>query len=212
MPGKRILVLGATGGTGQEVVAQALEQGHAVTAFARRPERMRRSHERLRFVAGDVTQAGGALAEAVRGQDAVISALGQGSRLRSEDLFTRSTPRIVEAMERNGISRLIVTSAYGVGDTWRDVPPLPRILIRVFLRDLYADKERGERTLRQSPLDWTLVYPTTLTGGPRTGRSRAGERLALRGLPRISRADVAAFLLAQVDDRTYVRKGVLLSD
>jgi putative NADH-flavin reductase len=82
----------------------------------------------------------------------------------------------------------------------------------VFLHDLYADKELGERTLRRSPLDWTLVYPTMLTSGPRTGRSRAGERLALRGLPRISRADVAAFLLAQLDDRTYVRKGVLLSD
>jgi putative NADH-flavin reductase len=212
MSPKRILVLGATGGTGQEVVSQALDQGHAVTAFARRPERMERRHERLRFVAGDVTRPGDALADAVRGQDAVISALGRGLRLRSEDLFTRSTPRIVEAMEREAVFRLIVTSAYGVGVTWRDVPPLPRILIRVFLRDLYADKERGERTLRQSPLDWTLVYPTMLTSGPRTGRYRVGERLALRGLPRISRADLAAFLLTQIEDRTHVRKGVLISD
>ena len=212
MPPKRILVLGATGGTGQEVVAQALEQGHAVTALARRSERMRRGHERLRFVAGDVTQPGDALADAVRGQDAVISALGQGLRLRSENLFTRSMPRIVEAVERAAVSRLIVTSAFGVGVTWRDVPPLARILVRVFLHDLYADKERGERALQQSPLDWTLVYPTMLTSGSRTGRYRVGERLALRGLPRISRADLAAFLLTQIEDRTYVKKGVLLSD
>lgn len=211
MPTRRILVLGATGGTGQEVVKQALEQGYAVTALARHPERMQRRHERLRFISGDVTQPGGALADAVRDQDAVISALGKGLRLRSEDLFTRSTPRIVEAMEREGVSRLIVTSAFGVGATWRDVPPLPRILIRVFLHDLYADKERAERTLQQSPLDWTLVYPTGLTSGPRTGRYRVGERLALRGLPRISRADVAAFLLTQVDDRSFIRKGVLIS-
>jgi putative NADH-flavin reductase len=211
MPGKRILVLGATGGTGQEVVAQALEQGHAVTAFARRPERMRQSHERLRLVSGDVTQAGGALADAVRDQDAVISALGVGLSLRSDDLFTRSMPRIVDAMAREAVSRLIVTSAFGVGDTWQDVPPLPRILLRVFLRDLYADKERGERALQPSPLDWTLVYPTMLTSGPRTGRYRVGERLALRGLPRISRADLATFLLAQIDDRSYIRKGVLIS-
>jgi len=151
------------------------------------------------------------LADAMRGQDAVISALGQGLKLRSENLITRSTPLILEAMERAGVRRLIVTSAYGVGITWRDVPPLPRILVRVFLRDLYADKERAERTLRQSPLDWTLVYPTMLTSGPRTGRYRVGERLDLRGLPKISRADVADFLLTQVDDRRYIRKGVLIS-
>jgi len=211
MPAKRILVLGATGGTGREVVDQALEQGHAVTALARHPERMQRSHERLRFVAGDVTQPGGALSEAVRGQDAVISALGQGLRLRSENLFARSTPRILEAMELEGVRRLIVTSAYGVGVTWRDVPWVPRILVRLFLWDLYADKEAGERTLQQSALDWTIVYPTALTSGPRTGRYRVGERLALRALPRISRADLAAFLLTQIEDRTYIRKGVLIS-
>jgi len=211
MSALRLVVLGATGGTGREVVGQALELGYDVTAVARHPERMRRTHERLRFAAADVTGGGGALRDAVRGQDAVISALGQGLRLQSEHLITRSTPRILEAMEREGVSRLIVTSAYGVGDTWRDVPPLPRLLIRVFLGNLYADKARAERALRQSPLDWTLVYPTALTNGPRTGRYRAGERLALRGLPRISRADLAAFLLAQIDDRTYIRKGVLVS-
>lgn len=211
MPSTRILVLGATGGTGQEIVSQGLEQGHAVTAFARRPERMRLTHERLRFVAGDVTRPGGALADAVRGQDAVISALGVGLSLRSEDLITRSTPLILEAMAREGVTRLIVTSAFGVGTTWQDVPPLPRILLRLFLRDLYADKERAEQTLRQSPLDWTLVYPTILTGGLLTGCYRVGERLELRGLPRISRADLAAFLLDQVEDRSYIRKGVLVS-
>jgi putative NADH-flavin reductase len=211
MPAKRILVLGATGGTGREVVDQALKLGYDVTAVARHPGRMGRTHERLRLVTADATQAADGLPDAVRGQDAVISALGQGLRLRSEDLITRSTPRILEAMERERVSRLIVTSAYGVGDTWQDVPPLPRLLIRVFLRDLYADKARAERTLRQSPLDWTLVYPTALTNGPCTGRYRVGERLALGGLPRISRADLAAFLLAQIDDRTYIRKGVLIS-
>lgn len=211
MPAKRILVLGATGGTGREVVDQALALGYDVTAVARHPERMGRAHERLRLAAVDVTQPGAALSDAARGQDAVISALGQGLRLRSEDLISRSTPRILEAMERERVSRLIVTSAFGVGDTWRDVPPLSRLMIRVFLRNLYADKARAERTLRQSALDWTLVYPTALTNGPRTGRYRVGERLALRGLPRISRADLAAFLLAQIDDRSYIRKGVLIS-
>jgi hypothetical protein len=113
-------------------------------------------------------------------------------------------------MEGGGVRRLIFTSAYGVGDTWRDVPLLPRTLMRLLFRDLYADKAAGEEHIRASGLDWTIVYTVTLTDGPRTGRYRAGERLALRGFPRVSRADVADFLVAQIEDRTYVRKGVLI--
>ena len=91
------------------------------------------------------------------------------------------------------------------------MPLLPGVLIRLLLRDLYADKEAGEDVLRRSGLEWTIVYPVTLTNGTRTGRYRVGERLALHGFPTISRADVADFILTQVEDRTYVGKGVLVS-
>ena len=114
-------------------------------------------------------------------------------------------------MQSHGVRRLIVTSAYGVGDTLRDVPFVPRVLMRFLFQDLYTDKAAGEEVLRRSGLDWTLVYPVTLTNGPRTGQYRVGERLALRGFPRISRADVAAFLVSQLADATYVKKEVLIS-
>jgi putative NADH-flavin reductase len=208
-PGK-LLILGATGGTGRELVAQALGQGHEVTALARRPDQLPPSAG-LRVVAGSLPENREALAAAMRGQDAVISALGTGASLKSSGLMRRSLPAIRQAMEAAGVRRLIVTSAYGVGPTRRDVPLLPRLMIGLLLRDIYADKAAGEEDLRRSALDWTLVYPVTLTKGPRTGRYRVGERLALRGLPRISRADLADFLLRQVDDGTYVRKGVLIS-
>ena len=213
MTPKRILVLGATGPMGVQVVSQALEQGHQVTAFVRKPARLRIEADRLRVVVGDVTDNGPELDEAVRGQDAVISALGVGNSLKSGGLAARSIPAIVRAMETQGVRRLIFTSAYGVGQTYRDVPFVPRIFIRTLLRDLYADKARGEDELRRigDKLDWTLVYPVTLTNGPRTGRYRVGERLELHGLPRISRADVAEFLLAQANDASYLRKGVLVS-
>jgi putative NADH-flavin reductase len=107
---------------------------------------------------------------------------------------------------------LVFTSAYGVGETWRDVPLVPRILMRLLFRDVYSDKRAGEDVLRGSDLDWTLVYPTTLTNGPRTGRYRVGERLTLRGVPKISRADLADFLLSQLEDRHFIRKGVLISN
>jgi uncharacterized protein YbjT (DUF2867 family) len=80
------------------------------------------------------------------------------------------------------------------------------------LRDVYADKTVGERAITTSDLDWTIVYPTGLTNGPQTGRVRVGERLALSGFPRVSRADVAAVLLQQLEDPRFVRKGVLVAN
>jgi putative NADH-flavin reductase len=207
----RVLVLGATGGTGQQVVSQALQRGYFVTALVRDPQRLTSSSDHLRVFAGSVTSGDPTLAAAVRDQDAVISTLGVGKSFKSGALIAESMPHIVRAMEGEGIRRLIFTSAFGVGATYRDAPLVPRIFIRSLLRDVYRDKAAGEVELRRSTLDWTLVYPTGLVDGPLTGRSRAGERLSLRGFPRISRADVAAFLLSQVEDRTYLRKGVLIS-
>jgi putative NADH-flavin reductase len=211
---KRILVLGATGGTGQHVVSQALQQGHNVTVLVRHPERLSLDSDRLRVLVGSVTDDGHALDAATCDQDVVISTLGVGSGLKSGGLIARSAPAIVRAMQTAGVRRLIFTSAFGVGETYRDVPLVPRIAIRTLLKDLYADKQVGEDELRRlgSDIDWTLVYPVTLTNGPRTGHYRAGERLRLRGLPRIARADLADFMMRQVDDdRSYLKKGVLVS-
>ena len=208
---KKVLVLGATGNTGQEVVAQALQLGHDVTVFVRDRQRLRQPSDRLRVYTGSITESLDALDAAVQGRDVVISTLGVGNSLKSHGLIERSVPLIVQAMEKHGMRRLIFTSAYGVGATHRDLPFVPRMAIRVLLRDLYNDKEAGEVVLRRSDLDWTIVYPSTLTNAPGTGHYRAGERLTLHGLPRISRADVATFLLSQIEDRSYVRRGVLVS-
>lgn len=210
---KRILVLGATGGTGKQVVTQAIEHGHDVTVFVRNPDRLVSKPNGVRVFVGDVTDSGSALAEAAHNQDAVISALGLGRSLKSNGLIARSVPAIARAMEAEGVRRLIFLSAYGVGATYKDTPVLPRILTRTLLKDMYDDKNAADEELRRvgNSIDWTIVYSVTLTNGPRTGRYRAGERLALRGLPKISRADVAEFMLKQVDDMTYLRKGVLLS-
>jgi putative NADH-flavin reductase len=206
-----VLVLGATGGTGRHVVAQALEHGHVVTAFVRDASKLPLASDRLRVVVGSVTDDEPALALAVRGQDTVISALGLGKSFAPHGLIAESVPRIVRAMKIEGVRRLIFTSAFGVGETIRDVPPIPQLFIRTLLRNVYSDKEAGERQLVDSTLDWTLVYPTGLSDGPATGEYRLGERLVLRGFPRIARADVAAFLVGQINDATYVRKRVLIS-
>jgi len=209
----KLLILGATGGTGQHLVTQALDGGHEVTAFARSAARMSVQHPRLHVVTGSVTENGAALADAVRDQDAVISAIGRGMSLKSENLIQRSVPPILSAMSAARVRRLIFTSAIGVGHSVGEAPlPLfSRIMMRFLLSDLYADKAAGEALIRRSDLDWTLVQPSQLTNGPLTQKYRAGERLALRVMPKISRADVAHFILSHLDDGAYVRKVVSIS-
>jgi putative NADH-flavin reductase len=109
------------------------------------------------------------------------------------------------------VHRLITVSANGVGDTHAASPLLPRIMYRLLLGDLFADKKAGEDIVRASSLDWTFAYATMLTHGPRTGKYRAGERLELRGLPKISRADVADFVLKQLQERAWSKKRPVIS-
>ena len=207
----KILVLGATGATGQQLVRQALSQGHAVTAFARNAGALPKDEKRLRVVVGDTTLDAPRIAEAVSGQDVVISALGRRNSFKSDHLIERSMQAIVPSMERAGVRRLIVVSAFGVGESRRDAPLIPRIMFRVLLNDIFADKKAAEDRVRGSNLDWTFIYPVLLTDGPVTGAYRVGEHLQLRGIPEISRSDVAYFILAEISNRAFVRKVAVIS-
>jgi len=207
----RILVLGATGGTGREVVLQALAAGHDVTALARTATRLPIEHPKLRTIDGALPQDAALLSNAMAGQDVVISALGRGRSLASQRLIEQSVPAVLRAMRAHGVRRLIFTSAIGVGDAVRDIPFLPALFARTLLRGLYADKIIGEGMVRESGLDWTIAQPAGLTDGIRTERYQAAERLALSGVPKISRADVAHFLLAQIEDRTNIGKTLVLA-
>jgi putative NADH-flavin reductase len=186
--------------------------GLEVTTLVRSPERLPKTGRLPRVVTGDIRDDSPAVRAAFAGQDAVISALGVGQSFRPDGLIAQAAPLIVAAMRQHGVRRLVFTSAFGVGDTWRDTPILPRLFVKTLLRDVYADKAAGEQAIRDSGLDWTIVYPAGLTNGRRTGTVRVGERLALSGFPRVSRADVAAVLLQQLEDRTFLRKGILVAD
>jgi putative NADH-flavin reductase len=206
---KKLLILGATGATGRQVVMQALEAGHHVTGYARTADKMAVRHERLRLIAASVSDE--ALGDAVTGQDVVISAIGRGMSFKSANFIQRSVPPILNAMKTRGVRRLIFMSALGVGESVRQTPLLARVFMTLLLRDIYADKEAGEALIRASNLDWTLVQPPQLTNGPLTRAYRAGEQLQLRGMPRMSRADVAHFILSQVERPDYIRKTVLVA-
>ena len=206
-----ILVFGATGLTGQQIVKQALSRGHRVTAFARRPEALETTDDHLRIVIGDITQDKSKVVEAMYGQELVISALGRRNSFRSDHLILRSMEAIVPSMEQAGVRRIILVSAFGVGESLRDASLIPGIMYRVLLRDIFADKKAAEEELRAGGLDWTIVYPVLLTNGPETGRYRVAERLDLSGMPKISRADVAHFILTEAERRTFVHKVAVIS-
>ena len=207
----KLLVLGATGATGLQIVEQALAQGHQVTALVRDPAKLKIRHPALRVVQGSMPDDAPALAGALKGQDAVLSSLGLRNALRSNGLQRRSMEVLAPAMAAAGVRRLITVSANGVGDSHAASPLLPRLMYRLLLGDIFADKKAGEDIVRASSLDWTFAYPTLLTNGPRTGKYRAGERLELSGVPKISRADVADFVLKQVQDRGWSRKRPVIS-
>jgi len=205
----RLLILGATGPTGRNLLEQALAAGHEVTALVRNPARLRITHVRLTIAIGDATDAR-ALESSMAGCEAVLSALGAGNSLRSQ-IASPAVAALVPAMRTRSVKRIIFLSAFGVGETFAQASFVQRLAYHTLLRHSFADKAKADAVLRQSGLDWTLVYPTVLTNGARTGTWRVGERLAMTGMPKISRADVASFMLEQLSSAEWVQRTAVIS-
>lgn len=202
----RLLIIGSTGGTGRELIDQALEQRHEVTALARNPERLEIKHHNLHTMKGDVTDPH-AVEQAVAGQDAVLCALGT-SVIRKNTIQSDGTRNIIHSMQQNGVPRLVLESSLDVGDSRGQLGFFFANIIRpTFLRNIFADKELQEKLVRESSLEWIIVRPAMLNDGPRTGKYRAGFATDDHSIKRkISRADVADFMLKQATDNTYLRK------
>lgn len=202
-----VLVFGASGATGSEVVKQALDRGHSVRAFVRNPDKFQIKHARLALAVGDVT-AYASVEPAVRGADVVVSALGSGNSLGSDPALVDGIRNIIRAMDRAGVRRLVYLSMLGVGGTGKRLGFVDRyIVLPLLLRNVMKDHAEKEALIKQSTLDWVIVRPPRLTNGPYTGRYRSGEDVGGRALlASISRADVADFLVKQCTDDRYVHR------
>lgn len=202
----KLLIFGSTGLTGRELVKQALGQDHAVTAYVRNPSKIDDlQHANLQVARGDVLDAS-AVEAAVPGHEAILCSIGAGAARTT--LREEGTRNIVQAMEKTGVRRLISQSSLGVGDSSSNLGFFTKhIIVAIFLRHAFADHARQEAIIKQSTLDWTIVRPPYLTTGPRTGVYRHGfPATDTRAHSKISRADVADFMLRQLTDDTHLRK------
>jgi putative NADH-flavin reductase len=206
----KLTVFGATGGTGNEVVKQALEVGHEVTSFVRDASRLSVRNEKLRIITGDVFDAD-SVSAAVQGQDAVVCALGSGQDLKKTNIRTTGTQNIIHAMKQHNIKRLVVVTAMGVGESWETLSFINKFFFAVVLRNSRKDHEAQEAAVINCGLDWTIIRPSGLTDTPRTGKYNEGENISAR-ISQISRADVADLILKELKENKRVRKAVTITN
>ncbi len=203
----RLLIIGATGGTGRQLVSQALERRHDVTAFARSPWKIQVQHPRLTVAVGDVLDRLSVEA-AVRDQDAVLCALGHKRWFYPNVILSEGTWNILRAMDGHGVRRFVCETSLGVGDSFARLGLTYTLFVIPFILPFYFwDKERQEEVIRASDLDWVIVRPGALTNDPKRGVYRHGPRTGhWLWTVRISRADVADFMLNQLTDNTYLHE------
>ena len=204
----KVLVIGATGLTGRHIVAQLLARGDEVTAFARKPEAIAERHPKLRVAQGEARDAT-SIERAVAGQDAVVSAFGARS-MKKDDLQETLMRNLVAAMKKQGVRRLVNCSTMGVGASRAEMPFFYRsILIPLLFKHLFADKERGERLLLASGLDFVNVLPGRLNDKPARGGVKAA--LSSKGMKlQMNRADLADFMVRQLDGAEWLGKSVFI--
>lgn len=210
----RILIVGASRGTGLEAVRKALAAGHQVRALARTASAIPIADAKLEKISGDATDKA-TLLKALDGVDAVIVTLGVPPSLNATisgtRLFSTATRALVDAMKEKGVRRLVVITGIGAGDSRGHGGPLYDWLIfPLVLKRVYDDKDVQEQIIRRSGLDWTIVRPGLLTNRPETGRYRALLDPAQWRADSISRADVADFLVKESTERKYVGQAPVL--
>jgi uncharacterized protein YbjT (DUF2867 family) len=205
-PVPKILVLGATGPTGRHIVSQAVNRGYDVTVLVRSPEKAA-DMKGAKIVVGDARDEK-ALRQAIKGRDAVISALGTpASPFREVTLLSAATRALTAAMKAEGVSRLIAITGIGAGDSAGHGGFLvDNIIFPLILRKVYADKDRQEAVIKNSSLDWTIVRPAVLNNKPPRNAIRTLTDLSDFHGGTISRENVAKFVVDQVSDDAWLRK------
>lgn len=216
---QKVLVVGATGGTGRATIDALLKRGHRVTAFSRHAESLENTSDRLRLLNGDATNPDD-IDRAVAGHDAVIITLGItenplrvrlfGAAHTPLDVRSTGTRNVIAAMRKHGVSRLVVQSSYGVGETRNSLRWVERLFFSLLLKPQIADTEVQELEVRDSGVDWVLAQPVHLTDDDTDDMPFASADGQVREW-KISRKGVAQFLALAAQVPEYVGQSVALS-
>ena len=206
-----VLVIGASGGIGQETLSAALDAGHRVRAFSRSANKIALESSDLEKCPGDALKEAD-IDSALDGIDVVVQTLGIGADelFKPVTLFSESTRILLAAMHRRDVRHLIAVTGFGAGDSHEAIGCLQRIPFRLFLGRAYDDKDVQERLIKESELDWTIVRPGILTNGPRTDRYRVLVEPSQWRNGVISRADVADFIVGSIDDDDRIHQAPVL--
>jgi len=207
----KLIVLGATGGTGLEIVRLAIEHGHSVTAFVRSPERLKPFRDRITVKQGNLLDSA-ELGPVIKGHDAVLSGFGPRLLVPKADanLLRQFGGALTSAMPQAGVKRVVVES---VAFLFKDsiIPPA-YLFGRLLYPSVVADASAMEKLFQESGLEWTIARPPELTDKPYTGKYRVREgHLPPFGF-KISRADVADFMIQAVENRSSIGKIVGISN
>jgi putative NADH-flavin reductase len=208
----KLTILGGTGRTGRVLIEQSLAAGHDVTAFTRTPWRLGIEHAKLAPIHWNMDEADKAV-DALAGSDAVLSVMGPVANVPGFAV-SRSMELIITAMQKHAVRRLIVTAGAGVrdpSDTPKRADRLMSVALRLSARHVVADMRRLVEIVRASDRDWTIIRVPRLTDEPRQGRMIVGYVGRDMGIT-LSRADLAAFLLKQIGDKTYLHKAPMISN
>jgi len=204
----KLLIFGASGATGHELVKQSLSLGHSVTAFVRDPSRLKINHQDLKVIPGNITSTVD-LAGAIKGHDVVLSALGAKSPFKFDAIVVDGVGKIIKVMEELSVLRFIYLSFIGVGEGRMHGGFVIRHIASRILKTEIAGHAAREKMIRESKLNWTIVNAPTLTNGKKKGAYRSSEELSSNSfVVTISRADVADFMLSQCVDLTFKHRAV----
>ncbi len=204
----KVLVIGAAGRTGKAVVERAIAAGHQVTAFVRDAGEL--DIGGVRVVEGDATNEN-AVEAAIRDQDAVLDTVGGTTPYKQKTLETSVAKAVIVAMERNGVRRLVATSMLGVGESKANATFYERLLVSTLLRGADKDKLAMEAEIKASALEWVVVRPAILTDDPASGRVRVFSEDDGEKAHKISREDLAAFMIDQLSSDEHLRRSVTIA-
>ncbi len=205
----KLLIIGAAGKTGRAIVEQALTAGHEITAFVHQANEFDVAN--VRVIEGDATDST-AIETAVAGQDAVIDTIGGKTPYKTTTLESSAASVIIAAMKQKGVRRLIVISMIGEGESKENTSFYERLLLATFLRGADKDKAAMESAVKASDLDWIILRPAILSDDAATGNVRVFDAGTGEKAHKITRADLATFIIARLSDNQYLHQAVTIAN